>query len=501
MDDLEGLKREAKELRKAYERGDRQAVLQARQWLGQKAELKHADFLHAVARERGFESWPKLKVAAEAQGLTRVEAQERLKQALYFGQKVWVDRLLQATPDLADGRFDLACALYDVDAVRAGLARDPSLAVASFGGRRPILHVAFSQYNQMAPDAAARALSVAEMLLDHGADANDGFPMKPGAAHLLPALYGAIGHARHLSLARLLLERGADPNDNESLYHAVEQRGGEALAILLEHGADPAGTNALYRAMDFDDVAAVAALIDAGADPNEAVAQHPSGEVAEGLVGLHHAVQRMCGAQMIELLIARGAKLDVQRGGLTAYGLALVFGNEPAAEALAAAGASKGLPGEVEKLLEGRGPIDAAKLPPDLKGLAVELVHFPAALTLLKRYIAAGLPWDEPDRNGLTPVQSAGWRGDGEAMAYLLSLKPDLSHVNGYGGTLLSTIIHGSENAPPGGNHVGCLELALAEGVALPRPAIRHAGREDVVAFLEDWAERHPGQVVAHGIA
>jgi hypothetical protein len=66
----------------------------------------------------------------------------------------------------------------------------------------------------------------------------------------------------------------------------------------------------------------------------------------------------------------------------------------------------------------------------------------------LARLVALGVPFDTPDGEGLTPVQIAGWEGLPDIMAYLLSLKPDLGHINGYGGTLLSTILHGSENNP-----------------------------------------------------
>lgn len=85
-----------------------------------------------------------------------------------------------------------------------------------------------------------------------------------------------------------------------------------------------------------------------------------------------------------------------------------------------------------------------------------------------------------------------------EVMSDLLGQRPDLSHVNHYGGTLLSTILHGSENAPDrdGADHIACLELALHAGVALPHSAIRSTVREDAAAFLQDWAEAHPGQAV-----
>ena len=74
--------------------------------------------------------------------------------------------------------------------------------------------------------------------------------------------------------------------------------------------------------------------------------------------------------------------------------------------------------------------------------------------------------------------------------------------MNGYGGTLLSTIIHGSENCPERAqrDYLGCLERVLEHGVALPKRAIDLAGQPEVAAFLANWADQHPGQVVEHGI-
>ncbi|MEO0487585.1 MAG: ankyrin repeat domain-containing protein [Pseudomonadota bacterium] len=500
---LDALRRAAKRLHKAYERGDRQAVLQIRQWLGDKPALKHADFLHAVARERGFPSWPKLKVTVEAEGLSRAEARERFGRALLLGQKVWIERLLSQYPDLAAGHVHLACATYDVGAVRDALAADPKLATQTFGGRRPILHLCFSHWGRLGFGAPADALAIAQMLVAAGADVNDGTPSEPGSDHLLPVLYGAISHAQDADLVRYLLDEGANPNDNESLYHATEHRDLRALEMLLARGAVVAGTNAFFRAMDFDDLRAVEMMIAARADVNEGVSAHPSGPATEGLSALHHAAQRGVSVKMVEALVAHGAQLDVRRDGLTAYAVARIYGSDHVAEALAHAGVPQDMPPGVAALVAGQGPLDPATLPDEVRALACELAVWPDSLPRLKQLIAAGLEWDRPNRQGLTPVQMAGWSGLPDTMAFFLKMRPDLSHVNGYGGTLLSTIIHGSENAGPveGQDHVACLELALKEGVAIPRPALRHAGREDVLAFLEDWAERYPGQVVDHGIA
>ena len=166
--------------------------------MGKKAALRYADFLHAVARERGFQSWPKLKIAVEADGLDLAEAREKLARSLYFGSQIWVERLLKAFPEVAQGQFGLACALYDVSAVEEILSRKRALAVAPQGVRRPLLHVCFSKYHQMAPEKAEDAVTVAQLLLDAGADVDDGFAAEPGAEHQLSALYGASGHACHM---------------------------------------------------------------------------------------------------------------------------------------------------------------------------------------------------------------------------------------------------------------------------------------------------------------
>ncbi len=86
-------------------------------------------------------------------------------------------------------------------------------------------------------------------------------------------------------------------------------------------------------------------------------------------------------------------------------------------------------------------------------------------------------------------------------MTDFLRLKPDLSHVNGYGGALPTTIIQGSETCPArvARDHAGSARLAPEKGVARPKTAVRQAGEPRMAAFLADRAERYPGQVVAGG--
>ena len=503
---LDSLRREAKLLQRAWIARDPQAVIRLKEHPPRgRQDLVRADFLHVIAQENGFASWPRLKLAAETMGLDRATALQRLKIALFHGRNALVEELLLQWPDLADGMFGLECALYRREAVAAALARNPALAVTEAGGRRPILHLAFSRWFQGRPGVAADMLAVAELLLAHGADVNDGFAMTPGEPHLLSALYGAVGHAGNMVLARWLLDHGADPNDGESLYHATELGHREGLRMLLEAGADPRGTNALLRAMDFHDHEAVALLLAHGAQADDFNDATVAGEAPVVVPALHQAARRGCDRRMAELVLKAGADPDRRHAGVTPYALARVFGSTAVAEAIADAGGSTELTREealMARAAEGHDSpgayIDPARLAPAYADLMRELVHLPGRLAQMKRLVDLGVPFDRPDpHEQVTPTHVAGWAGKAEVLKWLLTLRPDLSHVNGHGGTLLGAILHGAANNPDraAGDYLGCLALALRQGVALPRREIALAP-ESLRDFLEDWAEARPGQVV-----
>lgn len=495
---LDQLRRDAKALAKQYDALDPAAHARAGAVAKARgaAPLKHADFLQVIANENGFVSWPKLVWASETVGLDRAAKQQRLKIALIHGQHWRVDQLLADTPDLADGVFDIEVALLRRGAVEAALADEPALATRVFGLRRPIVILAFSKHIHAAPEREADMLAIADALIASGADVNDGF-VDPGAGpEPLSALYGAIGHAHNMALGRWLLDNGANPNDGESLYHATEIGHADGLRILLQHGADPSGTNALKRAMDFDSLEMVQILLDAGADPNEG---------HQGWGALHHAALRNVSAPVCRAVLAAGGDPAQVGQGITAYAAARVYGHlpligllEPQAltpeETLLAQATTGVVPDGVY--------IDTAKLPSIYLDLVAEFAGDPVRLDHIKALIKLGLPWDKGAAMDVPPVQLAGWQGQPEMLRYFLSLSPDLGHINGYGGTLLSTIVHGSENNPERAerDYISCLEIALTEGVALPKRAAEFAGVPEVAAFLADWAEAHPGQVVEHGV-
>ncbi len=493
-DSLDNLRRDAKALKKAFEAGDANAVQRLH---GVRKAPKHADFLHVVAREAGFASWPEMKLNVEMQGMDRATKQVRLRQALFQGTADVVNGLLDHTPDLAAGEVPLLVALYDVAAMEAVLDRDPEAATRLYAPRRPMCHLTFSRHIHAHPELEDDMLAMAELLVSHGADVNDHW-LWPQDSAPLSALYGAIGHVGSMRMAQWLLEHGADPNDGESLYHATELGHAGGVELLLSYGAKPNGTNALLRAMDFDDVEMVRLMLGAGADPN-----------AGSLSPLHQGARRHVSAQMIEVLLDHGADTAVVYQDMTPYAFARLHGASEVAAALTKAGVSSELSAVEAQLARAADGeiregdwIDMAKLNAAQSQLMTQLVGREDSLPHIQRLVAMGFDANAANDQGMTPFHLAGWEGLLDEMAYFLRLGPDMAHLNAFGGTIFSTVLHGASNCPhrAARDHVGCMRLLLEHGVALPRKALSHAGGAEMAMFLKDWADAHPGQVVAHGV-
>ncbi len=134
--------------------------------------------------------------------------------------------LLDANPWLAAANIYTAAALGDVGAARELLAADPGRARAQGGPHawEPLLYLTYSRVD--APGPGRSAVDVASLLLDHGADPNAGY-LWEGLVPPFTAVTGALGsgegaspaHRDALALARLLLEAGADANDGQALYN------------------------------------------------------------------------------------------------------------------------------------------------------------------------------------------------------------------------------------------------------------------------------------------
>ena len=353
---LEHLKNGAKSFARAVRSGDAGAADVVREFhprLGDaergSPELEaftHADALLVVARSFDFESWPKLKAFLESTrefarsphrvppGVGPVDEFLRLA-CLNYGDDEperieEARRMLVRSPELSRAAMHAAAAAGAVDATRAMLARDPSLA-GERGGPfewEPLLYLCYSRVGDAPPERLA--LGTARLLLDSGADPNAGY-LWEGLCPPFTALTGALGggengppgHEHGLALARLLLERGADPNDGQALYNQAGDPSEDWLELLLEFGlGHGAGTGRWYRlfgerlesptqllenlmmaAAGLGFTSRVRRLLELGVDPDGAGTHHP---IYEGRTPVQEAA-RGGNPEVVEMLRAAGA--------------------------------------------------------------------------------------------------------------------------------------------------------------------------------------------------
>lgn len=235
------------------------------------------------------------------------------------------EAILREHPEVARSSIFTAAILGDEATVRSSIERDATAATAKGGlyGWDPLTYLCFSRYLRLDRSRSEAFVRTARLLLEGGASANTGFWSKDHApeAALETVLYGAAGIAHHAAMTRLLLEHGADPNDGETAYHAPEGRDDEALYALVESGkvGRASLTTMLGRKLDWHDYDAVVWLLDHGADPNELSAW--------GKAALHHALERDNPVRFFELFLDRGADPRLEsRSGRTAVAIAARMG-------------------------------------------------------------------------------------------------------------------------------------------------------------------------------
>jgi ankyrin repeat protein len=277
-----------------------------------------ADAQFVIAREHGFESWPKFAkhVEARAQANFAVSVCHPVAafiEAACVPRDTWhssgtlerAEAILAAHPEVASSDIYTSTILGDAAGVRRFLARDAHGATAKGGpyGWDALTHLCFSRYLRLDRARSDGFVRAAKALLDAGASANTGWmevdhePQPEWES----AIYGAAGIAQHPEVTRLLLERGADPNDGETPYHVVETYDNTVMKILVESGKlnETSMTTLLLRKTDWHDYDGIKWLLEHGADPNRTTHW--------GRTGFHQALSRDNGIDIIEVLLEHGA--------------------------------------------------------------------------------------------------------------------------------------------------------------------------------------------------
>ncbi len=279
-----------------------------------------------IAREHGFESWPKFAAEIESLRIARVVAEVNDPVAAFLiaacvprdgyhgsGTLEEAEAILARFPHVAGTNIYTASILADEATVRRFLAADAKNATATGGahGWDALTYLCFSRYLRLDRARSEAFVRTARVLLEAGADANTGWWETidlDTTPRQVPerAIYGAAALAQQPELTRLLLEFGADPNDEETPYHIVESNDNTVMQILLESGRlnEQSLTTILLRETDWHDYEGVQMALGHGANPNSMMHW--------GNSALHHAVQRDNWLQTLALLVDHGGDVTLK---------------------------------------------------------------------------------------------------------------------------------------------------------------------------------------------
>ncbi|HEY7887159.1 MAG TPA: ankyrin repeat domain-containing protein [Steroidobacteraceae bacterium] len=347
--DPDQLKRQAKELLRAAKAADPAALarfrlLPAYRDLGEAQPARPPLALHdaqsVLAREYGFASWKALSEHIALLTLQSGDAVREFVEAATDGREDRADRLLRLHPGIAGANFHVA--LVTGDAVRAHewLATNPALAHNPNGPRgwEPLLYVCHTSLRHGSATEPDGLIAIARRLLELGADPNMRFPWLHHGVQR-PALWGAAHVVRLLPLVELLLQAGANANDGVTLPLAAGGGDTAMLDLLTAYGADPNqrwatdGAATLYAILHWAATSAGAHwLLQHGAEPDPVFADN--GETPLHVVGKRWDVP------LAEALVARGADPTRPRAdGRTPYAIAELNANRTVADWLLSRGA------------------------------------------------------------------------------------------------------------------------------------------------------------------
>jgi ankyrin repeat protein len=327
--DLGQLRRRAKELRDAAQRGDAAASERfARHHpSARQGAVSLADAQAVIARELGLASWPRLKAAIAADATSGPAADEFVAASVDGRLQRAID-IFHADPGIARRSLLAASVLGDAEAVRAMLAADPAAAAAvdDERGWPPLLYACYSRWHQIDPGRAAGLAQAVRVLLEAGAsaDTNDA-----GRPRFRSALKGSV-EVDNPEVAAVLLAAGASPDLGQPISEAVGHGDQRCLQLLLAHGASLAGTWAVGAAVYHDDPGALSLLLN-GLQGREAarVATEALPQAAA------HA-----SLPVVAALLGAGANPGADEDGVSALRLAVRAGRTDAAARLRAAGAT-----------------------------------------------------------------------------------------------------------------------------------------------------------------
>ena len=495
--DLDQLRRQAKELRDAARQGDPGAVERFARHHPSAAlglvTLAGAQLV--VARELGFHSWPQLKATIDASATSPQHRAEAFVAASIDGRVHEAESILDADPDIARYSLAAAAVLGDSEHVGKRLALDPPAAAAidEVRGWPPLLYACYSHWHRIDPGRAAGMAQVVRLLLDAGASPNTNNGARAHRGYR-SALHGSA-MVNNPAILRVLLEHGANPNDGESLYHAAGHRDHACLELMLSHGARVAGTWALDVAVHADDPNAVSLLMRAAQRDGEPAPQLATSVLADAAATASSDV-------LDALLRAGGDPTARDDAGRSAVRLAVRAGRPGSATLLASAGASDDST-EVDRFIGACMRADRSTAErllaryPDLRGGLTDddraaVVEAAGSGTADAVALMLGLGFSPHARNNLgeQPLHTAAYAGHADAVRLLLEAGADVeARDDNFDGTPLAYATVGSgERAGQLGDWIETVRLLVEAGAS--RDGVWISGKppsEAVVGLLRGY--------------
>lgn len=354
---LEQYRKQAKDLLRACDDGNLHALDTLRRWhprfrslnpddfTAQLATLTLSDAQLVLARSHDFPSWPKFAAHLETLQILRTledpstPANVPDPAALFLefacvprhgwhgsGSLDLANLILARYPHVAAANIYTAAVLADEPTVRAFLARDSRLAIATGGPNEwdALTYLCFSRYLRLEPQRAF--VETARALLEAGASANTGWveTLDEDPPRQVPetAIYGAAGIARHPGVTQLLLDHRADPNDEETPYHVPETYDNTVLQVLLNSSRldERSLATVIARKADWHDEKGLRLALEAGANPNYLTIWQFS--------PFQHSISRDNGLVMIQMLLDHGANPSIRNkhDGQNAFQMAAYHG-------------------------------------------------------------------------------------------------------------------------------------------------------------------------------
>ncbi len=346
LPNLQQQRKRAKDLLRAHRRRERQAAQRiichlprasALSWhqVGE-LPLSLSEMQLVVAREAGFDSWPRMKHRVE-EAAGQASRLNLLIEAAVSGDIRRVQRLMQSDPALIKDSLAAAAAVGDdVSGLRL-LKQSPQSALRACGplGWTPILYACCSRFGRLEPQVGQSRIRLVRRLLELGADPNGSCAAPDLIDGRRSALAGAAAFTADPRLLEMLLQAGTKSDDGPALWAVAGQKGNEVrildcLKVLLKRNPPTWQLHpALSLRLDEDDIDAARLLIEKGADPNTGGLWGRSGTL------LHHAVWKGCRRAVLEILLKLGADPQCpDRDGRTAYRIAVRTGHREAVELL-----------------------------------------------------------------------------------------------------------------------------------------------------------------------